>query len=80
MEIDIVLLGNGLPNRLFPARKLCDSLPTRLYPLDRFRWHYYDEGRADLVQFVTDLKVWLEKYDSKYETNKKVRRRCCTIY
>lgn len=70
MGIDIMLLGENLPGRLFPARTLCEYLPSHLDPIGRFRWHYYDEGHADLVKYVEDLKVWLANYDSKYETHK----------
>ena len=70
MGIDIVLLGKGLPGRLFPARTLSDSLPARLDPMGRFRWHDYEEGHEDLVNYVTDLKLWLANYDRNYETKK----------
>lgn len=56
MDIDIMLVGNGLPSRLFPALRLCDSLPARLDPLSRFRYSH-------LVKYVDDLKALYASYD-----------------
>ena len=70
MGIDIMLVGDGLPSRLFPARTLSDCLPARLDPLSRFRWHCYEEGHNDLVKYVEDLKVWYAGYDKKHEAHR----------
>jgi hypothetical protein len=67
MGIDLMMLGNGLPSRLFPVRRLVDNLPSELNPMSRFRWYCYAEGNRDLEKYVSDLKSWLATYDRTYE-------------